>query len=192
MYALNAGSFNYSLRDPNTRLIKISLISLVLFNIFVTIFWHKNSSANIDPTQFSLNGAGDEMVQLSFTCSKSITKTLEKVVKFVQNYKWWYQNDVIDLVLVSLLLTLSIPFSSVSINCYYTVELNKPRTKFWLTFVARRCRSSRQAKQNNFSSTNLARTNRAHSLVVSSLRSVTKGSRFEFGCYLCAEVSSLQ
>ena len=119
-------------------------------------------------------------------------KNLEKVVKFVQNYKWWYQNDVIDLVLVSLLLTLSIPFSSVSINCYYNVELNKPRTKFWLTFVARRCRSSRQAKRNNFSSTNLARTNRAHSLVVSSLRSVTKGSRFEFGCCLCAEVSSLQ
>ena len=29
------------------------------------------------------------------------------------------------------------------------------------------------------------------SLVVSDLRSETKGSRFESGCYLCAEVSSL-
>ena len=33
---------------------------------------------------------------------------------------------------------------------------------------------------------------RARSLVVSDLRSVTKGSRFESGCQLCAEVSSLQ
>ena len=33
---------------------------------------------------------------------------------------------------------------------------------------------------------------RARSLVVSDLRSVTKGSRFEPGCQLCAEVSSLQ
>ena len=30
----------------------------------------------------------------------------------------------------------------------------------------------------------------AHSLVVSDLRVETKGSRFESGCYLCAEVSS--
>ena len=30
------------------------------------------------------------------------------------------------------------------------------------------------------------------SLVVSDLRSETKGSRFEPGCWLCAEVSSLQ
>ena len=30
----------------------------------------------------------------------------------------------------------------------------------------------------------------AHSLVVRDLCSETKGSRFEFGCYLCAEVSS--
>ena len=29
-------------------------------------------------------------------------------------------------------------------------------------------------------------------LVVSDLRSETKGSRFDSGCYLCAEVSSLQ
>ena len=34
--------------------------------------------------------------------------------------------------------------------------------------------------------------NRARSLVVSDLRSETKGSRFEFGCQLCVEVSSLQ
>ena len=32
----------------------------------------------------------------------------------------------------------------------------------------------------------------ARSLVVSDLRSVTKGSRLESGCQLCAEVSSLQ
>ena len=32
----------------------------------------------------------------------------------------------------------------------------------------------------------------ARSLVVSDLRSETKGSRFESGCQLCAEVSSLQ
>ena len=34
--------------------------------------------------------------------------------------------------------------------------------------------------------------NRACSLVVSDLRSETKGSRFESGCQLCAEVNSLQ
>ena len=33
---------------------------------------------------------------------------------------------------------------------------------------------------------------RARSLVVSDLRSETKGSRFESGCQLCAEVNSLQ
>ena len=33
---------------------------------------------------------------------------------------------------------------------------------------------------------------RARSLVVSDLRSETKGSRFESGCQICAEVSSLQ
>ena len=33
---------------------------------------------------------------------------------------------------------------------------------------------------------------RSLSLVVSDLRSEAKVSRFEFGCYLCAEVSSLQ
>ena len=33
---------------------------------------------------------------------------------------------------------------------------------------------------------------RARGLVISDLRSETKGSRFESGCYLCAEVSSLQ
>ena len=33
---------------------------------------------------------------------------------------------------------------------------------------------------------------RARSSVVSDLRSETKGSRFEAGCCLCAEISSLQ
>ena len=33
---------------------------------------------------------------------------------------------------------------------------------------------------------------RAHNLVVSNLRSETKGSLFESGCYLCVEVSSLR
>ena len=33
---------------------------------------------------------------------------------------------------------------------------------------------------------------RARSLVVSDLRSETKGSELESGCYLCGEVSSLQ
>ena len=33
---------------------------------------------------------------------------------------------------------------------------------------------------------------RARSLAVSDLRSETKGSRFESGCELCADVSSLQ
>ena len=33
---------------------------------------------------------------------------------------------------------------------------------------------------------------RVRSLVVSDLRSETKGSLFESGCYLCAEMSSLQ
>ena len=39
---------------------------------------------------------------------------------------------------------------------------------------------------------NLVETFWARSLVVSDLRSETKGSRFESGCQLCAEVSSLQ
>ena len=37
----------------------------------------------------------------------------------------------------------------------------------------------------------LGQIRRVHSLVVSDLRSETKGSRFESGCRLCAEVSSL-
>ena len=41
-------------------------------------------------------------------------------------------------------------------------------------------------------STQIINRLRAYSLVVSDSRSETKGSRFEYGCYLCAEVSSLQ
>ena len=51
----------------------------------------------------------------------------------------------------------------------------------------------------NFMTLNLRETKRqprvrvrARSLVVGDLRSETKGSRFESGCQLCAEVSSLQ
>ena len=56
---------------------------------------------------------------------------------------------------------------------------------------------NKQAQEVNFSrkqnkSTPPKISLRACSLVVSDLRSETKGSRFESGCYLCAEVSSLQ
>ena len=39
---------------------------------------------------------------------------------------------------------------------------------------------------------NFVMANRARSLVVSDLCTETKGSQFESGCYVCAEVSSLQ
>ena len=48
------------------------------------------------------------IVQLTFTFSKSVTKKLEKGVKYVQNSQQQQkkpQNDVIDFVLVFLLLT---------------------------------------------------------------------------------------
>ena len=46
--------------------------------------------------------------QLVFTCSKSILETLEKVGDMFSVNKKKHQNDVIDVVLVFLLLTLNI------------------------------------------------------------------------------------
>ena len=45
-------------------------------------------------------------LQLTFTCSNSTTETLEKGVKYVQSLQLKHQNDVIEVVLVFLLLTL--------------------------------------------------------------------------------------
>ena len=49
-----------------------------------------------------------ELTKLTFTCSKSTIETLEKGVKYVQKNTKKYQNDAIDVVLMSLLLTLNI------------------------------------------------------------------------------------
>ena len=45
-------------------------------------------------------------LQLTFTCSNSTTETSEKGVKYVQSLQLKHQNDVIEVVLVFLLLTL--------------------------------------------------------------------------------------
>ena len=45
-------------------------------------------------------------LQLTFTCSNSTIETLEKGVKYVQSLQLNNQNDVIEVVLVFLLLTL--------------------------------------------------------------------------------------
>ena len=45
-------------------------------------------------------------LQLTFTCSNSTIETLEKGVKYVQSLQLKHQNDVIEVVLVFLLLTL--------------------------------------------------------------------------------------
>ena len=47
------------------------------------------------------------LTQQAFTCSKSTIETLEKSLKYVQSYQWRYQKDVIEVVLVSSLLTLN-------------------------------------------------------------------------------------
>ena len=47
------------------------------------------------------------LTQQAFTCSKSATETLEKSLTYVQSYQWRYQKDVIEVVLVSSLLTLN-------------------------------------------------------------------------------------
>ena len=46
--------------------------------------------------------------QLEVTCSKSKIQTPEDSVKHVQSYQQKYYNDVIDVILVFLLLTLNI------------------------------------------------------------------------------------
>ena len=45
--------------------------------------------------------------QPAFTCSNSTIETPEQCVKSVQSYQLKHQSDVIDVVLVSLLLTLN-------------------------------------------------------------------------------------
>ena len=45
--------------------------------------------------------------KLTFTCPKLTIKTLERWVKYIQSYQKKHQNDVIDVVLVFLLLTLN-------------------------------------------------------------------------------------
>ena len=47
------------------------------------------------------------LTQQAFTCSKSTIETLEKGLTYVQSYQWRYQKDVIEVVLVSSLLTLN-------------------------------------------------------------------------------------
>ena len=72
-------------------------------------------------------GAGtvQEQEQQTLTCSKLPIKTLEKDVEHVESYQQRYQNDVNDLLLVSLLLILKVfhtPLSSASF-VHFTQEL---------------------------------------------------------------------
>ena len=63
------------------------------------------------------------LTQQTFTCSKSIIETLEKGLTFVQGYQ--YQKDVIEVVLVSLSLSLSYftPFRSFPIVDFEQVNI---------------------------------------------------------------------
>ena len=47
------------------------------------------------------------LTQRAFTCSKSTIETLGKGLTYVQSYQWRYQKDVIEVVLVSSLLSLN-------------------------------------------------------------------------------------
>ena len=47
------------------------------------------------------------LTQQPFTCFKSAIEALEKGLTYVQSYQWKYQKDAIEVVLVSLLLTLN-------------------------------------------------------------------------------------
>ena len=81
--------------------------------------------------------------------------------------------------------------SKISKQCNQRLQDYEPR-KLSLIFLGR---NQRLIDANLYSSQTPQVINqkpRAHSLVVSDLRPETKGSRFESGCYLRAEVSSLQ
>ena len=49
-----------------------------------------------------------QVTQLTFDCSNSTIETLEKGVKYVQSLQYKHQNDIIDVILVFLWLTLNI------------------------------------------------------------------------------------
>ena len=55
-----------------------------------------------------MENSSDKTNQLTCTCSKSTTETLEKDVTYVQSLRLKHQIDIIDVVLVFLLLTLNI------------------------------------------------------------------------------------
>ena len=76
----------------------LDLITTVAFQKSFAILWKKKTWVHSEVAH----------TQLTFTCSKSTIITLEKGVKFVQSYQWKHQNDVIDVVLLFLLLTLNI------------------------------------------------------------------------------------
>ena len=48
------------------------------------------------------------ITQLTFNCSKSTIEIVEKGVRYVQSYQQKHQNDVIDVFLLLLFLTLNI------------------------------------------------------------------------------------
>ena len=50
----------------------------------------------------------DYLTQLTFTCAELTIETLEKGVKYVQSWQQKHQNEVNDIVLVFLFLTLNI------------------------------------------------------------------------------------
>ena len=63
---------------------------------------------------------GRETSQLIFTCLNSTVETLEKGVKYIQNQQWKHQNDdVNEVVLVFLLLTVNIVYVFFSVSVVY-------------------------------------------------------------------------
>ena len=85
---------------------------MVDFVFFITsnllpfvMFFRLTCDANESFSSFVSAGTVTEIkaTQLTFTCSNSTIEKLEQGVKYVQNYHWKHQNDVIDVVLVFLL-----------------------------------------------------------------------------------------
>ena len=78
---------------------------LGFFSHFQFLFY--TSVVLLSPSQQNLNQVFKMYSASPFTCSKSTIKTPEEVVKYFQSEQWRPQNDVIDVVVKSLLITLN-------------------------------------------------------------------------------------
>ena len=78
--------------------------------------------------------------QLAFTCSKTIMETLEQCVKYVQSYWKGHQSEVLDVALLSLLLTLTKIYTLFwFINCWLWAR----EFKLGLSWIGRRVLSTK-------------------------------------------------